>query len=161
VTAARAALGRVAEAGALFGGLLLLIATIVTCASVIRGVGGQPILGDSEIVEMCMGVAVALFLPFAEMRGAHVIVDVFTAKLPPRPLAWLDAAMRAGVALVAAVLAARLAVGAFDQWDRERATMFLELPYWAGYAIAALALALWTAAAGLVAAERLAAARHA
>jgi len=161
VTAARAALGRIAEAGALFGGLLLLIATFVTCASVIRGIGGHPILGDSEIVEMCLGVAVALFLPFAEMRGAHVIVDVFTAKLPSRPLAWLDAAMRAGVALVAAVLAARLAVGAFDQWDRERATMFLELPYWVGYAIAAAALALWTAAAGLVAAERVAAARAA
>lgn len=161
MTAARAALGRIAEAGALFGGVLLLVATLVTCASVIRGVGGHPILGDSEIVEMCLGVAVALFLPFAEMRGAHVIVDVFTAKLPPRPLAWLDAAMRAGVALVAAVLAARLAVGAFDQWDRERATMFLELPYWVGYAVAALALALWTVAAGLVAAERIAAARQA
>lgn len=157
----RPALARTAEAGAVVAGMLLLVATLVTCASVVRGLFGQPILGDSEIVEMCMGVAVALCLPFAEMRGGHVIVDVFTARMAPPRIAWLDAAMRAGVALVAAVLAARLAVGAYDQWDRERNTMFLELPYWVGYAIAACALLLWTAAASLVAAERLHAARRA
>lgn len=156
----RAALTAIAQAGALVGGALLLVAVGVTCASVVRGAFGRPILGDSEVVEMCLGVAVALYLPWAEMRGSHVIVDVFTARLPARGVAWLDAAMRAAVALVATVLAVKIADGAVAQWDRERATMFLELPYWWGYAGAAVGLALWTVTAAFVAVERFQDARH-
>jgi TRAP-type C4-dicarboxylate transport system permease small subunit len=160
VTRLRAVLTAIAQAGALLGGALLLVAVGVTCASVIRGAFGRPILGDSEIVEMCLGVAVALYLPWAEMRGSHVIVDVFTARMPARGIAWLDAAMRAAVALVATVLAVQIADGAYLQWDRERATMFLELPYWWGYAGAAAGLALWTVTAAFVAAERFQEARR-
>lgn len=158
---ARVALTVVAQGAALLGGALLLAAALVTCMSVTRGAFGRPILGDTEIVELCMGVAVALFLPWTEMRGAHVMVDVFTARMAPRPLAWLDALMRAAVALVATVLAVKIADGAYAQWDRERASMFLELPYWWGYAGAAAGLALWTATAAFVAAERFAEARRA
>ncbi len=150
----RSGLTAIAQAGALLGGVLLLAAVGVTCASVLRGAFGRPILGDSEVVEMCLGVAIALYLPWAEMRGSHVIVDVFTARLPARGIAWLDAAMRACVALVATVLAVKITDGAFAQWDRERATMFLELPYWWGYAGAAVGLALWTVTAAFVAVER-------
>jgi len=157
----RTALTAVAHGSALLGGVLLLAAAIVTCVSVTRGVFGHPILGDAEIVELCMGVAIALFLPWSEMRGAHVMVDVFTARLPARSIAWLDAAMRAAVALVATVLAVKIADGAYAQWDRERASMFLELPYWWGYAGAAAGLALWTVTAAFVAAERFAEARRA
>jgi TRAP-type C4-dicarboxylate transport system permease small subunit len=161
VTRLRSVLTAIAQGGALVGGALLLVAVGVTCASVIRGAFGRPILGDSEIVEMCLGIAVALYLPWAEMRGSHVIVDVFTARLPPRGVAWLDAAMRAAVALVATVLAVQITDGAWRQWDRERATMFLELPYWWGYAGAAAGLALWTVTAGFVAVERFQDARRA
>jgi TRAP-type C4-dicarboxylate transport system permease small subunit len=154
VTRLRAALTALAQAGALLGGALLLVAVGVTCASVLRGAFGRPILGDSEVVEISLGVAVALYLPWAEMRGSHVIVDVFTARLPARGIAWLDAAMRAAVALVATVLAVKIADGAYGQWDRERATMFLEIPYWWGYAGAAVGLALWTVTAVFVAVER-------
>lgn len=156
----RALLTGLAQAGALLGGALLLVAIGVTCASVARGLVGRPILGDSEVVEMCLGVAVALYLPWAEMRGSHVIVDVFTARLPARGLAWLDAVMRGCVALVATVLAVQIIDGTYAQWDRERATMFLELPYWWGYAGAAAGLALWTLTAFFVAIERFNEARH-
>ena len=160
MTRLRSVLTALAQAGALVGGALLLVAVGVTCASVIRGAFGRPILGDSEVVEMSLGIAVALYLPWAEMRGSHVIVDVFTAHLPARGIAWLDAAMRAAVELVATVLAVQITEGAFAQWDRERATMFLEIPYWWGYAGAALGLALWTVTAAFVAVERFQDARH-
>ncbi len=159
--ALRDALTAVSRAAALAGGMLLLAAVGTTCASVAGGLFGRPILGDSEIVELCLGVAIALALPWAEMRGGHVIVDVFTARMPARGLAWLDALMRAVVALVATVLAVQIADGAYGQWDRERSSMFLELPYWWGYAGAAIGLALWTVTALFVAAERFAEARRA
>ena len=149
----RRGLERLATLAALIGGGFLLVAVAVTSASVIRGVFGRPILGDSEIVEMCLGVAVALFLPYGEMKGSHVIVDVFTARMPERGLAWLDAFMRGIVALVAAVLALRLLDGTMAQWERERATMFLELPYWWGYAGASVGMVLWAISAFFVAFE--------
>ncbi|MBP0464899.1 TRAP transporter small permease [Roseomonas sp. PWR1] len=161
MSALREALTAISRASALFGGLLLLVAVGVTCASVVGGLLGKPILGDSEVVELCLGVAIALALPWAEMRGGHVIVDVFTARMPARGVAWLDALMRAAVALVATVLAVQIADGAYGQWDRERASMFLELPYWWGYAGAAVGLALWTVTALFVAAERFGEARRA
>lgn len=157
----RRVLTALAHGAALLGGALLLLAATVTCVSVLRGLFGRPILGDTEIVELCLGVAVALFLPWTEMRGAHVMVDVFTAALPARGIAWLDAAMRAAAALVATVLTVKIADGAYAQWDRERTSMFLELPYWWGYAGAAAGLALWTITAAFVAAERFAEARRA
>ena len=148
----RRGLERLSTLAALIGGGFLLVAVAVTSASVIRGIFGKPILGDSEIVEMCLGVAVALFLPYGEMKGSHVIVDVFTARMPERGLAWLDAFMRGIVALVAAVLALRLLDGTMAQWERERATMFLE-PYWWGYAGASLGMTLWAISAFFVAFE--------
>ncbi len=157
----RIGLERLSTLAALIGGGFLLVAVAVTTASVIRGIFGKPILGDSEIVEMCLGVAVALFLPYGEMKGSHVIVDVFTARMPEKGRAWLDAMMRGIVALVATVLALRLLDGSFAQWERERATMFLELPYWWGYAGASLGLILWAIAAFFVATEYFQAQRQA
>lgn len=157
----RGALTGAATWAALAGGLLLLVAVAVTTASVLRGaVLDRPILGDSEVVEMVMGVAIALCLPLCEMRGAHVLVDFFTARLPPRAIAGLDALMRAVAAAVVAVLAWRLAIGGFNMWDRERETMFLLIPYWWGYAGAAVGMTLWTLCAAFVAAEAAAKARQ-
>jgi TRAP-type C4-dicarboxylate transport system permease small subunit len=158
----RAWLEGVSVFAALCAGALLLVATGMTVASVLRGaLLNRPILGDSEIVEMTLGIAVALCIPLAEMRGAHVLVDFFTQKLPARGLAGLDALMRAAAAAVVCVLTWRLAIGGYNNWDRERETMFLEIPYWWGYAGAALGMALWAIAALFVAAESAARIRRA
>lgn len=152
--ALRGALTRLAMGFALAAGGLLLGAIGVTTASVLRGaLLGRPILGDSEIVEMMLGVVVALCLPLCEMKGAHVMVDFFTQKLPARGIAGLDAAMRAIAAAVVAVLAWRLAIGGYNMWDRERETMFLQIPFWWGFAGAAIGMMLWTLCAAFVAIE--------
>ncbi len=155
--ALRRILEGLATGAALLGGALLMAAVAVTVVSVLRGaVVNRPILGDSEIVEMLLGVAVALCLPLCEMRGAHVLVDFFTQRLPPRALAGLDALMRAAAATVVAVLAWRLVIGGAAMWERERETMFLLIPYWWGYAGAAAGTTLWAACAAFVAAEAVA-----
>ncbi len=150
----RGALSRLATLFALAAGGLLLLAVGVTTTSVLRGAfAGRPILGDSEIVELALGVAVVICMPICEMKGAHVLVDFFTQKLPKRGIAGLDAVMRAIAALVVAVLAWRLAIGGYNQWDRERESMFLQLPFWWGYAAAAIGMAMWSVCAAFVAAE--------
>jgi TRAP-type C4-dicarboxylate transport system permease small subunit len=151
----RAALTRLSEGLALLGGALLLGVIGVTVFSVVRGAAfGRPLLGDTEVAEMLVGVAVALFLPWCEMRGAPVIVDFFTAPLRERAKSGLDALVRGISAVVVCVLALRLTVGGYDNWDRERDTMFLQIPYWWGYAGAALGMAAWAATAWWVAYDR-------
>lgn len=155
LAATREALARLATLFALLGGALLLIAVGVTTASVARGAFGRPILGDSEIVELALGVAIVFCMPLCEMKGAHVLVDFFTQKLPRRGIAGLDAVMRAVVALVVAVLAWRLAIGGYNMWDRERESMFLQLPFWWGYAAASIGMLVWSLCAAFVAIESL------
>lgn len=153
LAALREALTRLATLLALIGGALLLVAVMVTTASVARGAFGRPILGDSEIVELALGVAVVFCMPLCEMKGAHVLVDFFTQRLPKRGIAGLDAVMRAVAALVVAVLAWRLAIGGYNMWDRERESMFLQLPFWWGYAAASIGMVAWSLCAAFVAVE--------
>jgi hypothetical protein len=60
------------------------------------------------------------------------------------------------VAVVVAGLAWRLPQGGLDSFNRNRVSMFLNLPQWWGYAAAAGPMALWSVNAVFVLVERLA-----
>jgi TRAP-type C4-dicarboxylate transport system permease small subunit len=132
---------------AIAGGLALVAAMAVTVASVLRAAFGRPILGDTEIVEMLAGVAVAWFMPWATVRAAHVRLDVFTARAPAGVQHALDAVAGVIVAVIVAVLAWRLIQGGLDAHDRGRETMFLQIPLWWAYAAASLGMVLWAVTA--------------
>ena len=140
----RPLLYRVAEGVAAFGGFALVGAMLITVASVVMNDAfGKPILGDTEIVELLMGMAVAAFMPWCQMRGANVIVDFFTLKAPQRVKDALDALAYVVFAIIVAVLTWKLLEGTVTQYERERVSMFLKLPQWWGYAVASIAAVLW------------------
>ena len=141
----RRTLTAVSEAFALLGGLIVCAAIIVTVVAVVAARLGSPILGHNEIVELLVGVAIAFFLPWCQIRGANVVVDFFTARFPARLRDGLDAVMAFAFAVVVAVLAWRLVLGGITAFERGRTSMFLTLPQWWGYAPAALAMVLWSA----------------
>lgn len=142
--------GGAARAMALAGGAALLVAMAVTLVSVVGGsVFGKPLLGDTEIVELLVGVAIACFMPYCQWRGANVIVDFFTMGTSARTRAWLDGAMTLVFAVIVAILTERLIDGAITQYARERASMFLQLPQWWGYGAAAVASLVWTVVTAL------------
>jgi TRAP-type C4-dicarboxylate transport system permease small subunit len=130
---------------ALLGGAAMLAAMLVLVATVIGGAFGRPILGDSELVELLIGIAVFAYLPYCQLRGSNVVVDFFSQPLSQRARDWLDALMGLIFVLVAIVLAWRLIEGGFSAWERSRRSMFLQLPDWWGYAIGGVALPLWIA----------------
>ncbi len=135
---------RVAEWFAAGGGLALFAALLVTVASVLANdLFGKPILGDTEIVEMLMGVAVAAFMPWCQVKGANVIVDFFTMKFPKRVNDAIDAFAYIVFAVIVAVLTWKMIDGTITQYERERVSMFLKLPQWWGYALASLSAVLW------------------
>jgi len=136
---------RLCERIALAGGAALLAALAVLVITVVGGAFGRPLLGDSELVELLCGIAVFAFLPYCQLRGSNVIVDFFTQPLPKRGRHFLDFVMNIVFTGVAAVLAWRLAAGGITAWERQRFSMFLQLPDWWGYVIGVAAMALWVA----------------
>ena len=129
----------------------MLAAMLVLVATVAGGAFGRPLLGDSELVELLVGIAVFAFLPYCQLRGSNVIVDFFSQTLPLRARHWLDAAMGVAFVFVALVLTWRMAEGGITAWERSRRSMFLQLPDWWGYLFAVLAMLLWIAVCALTA----------
>lgn len=119
---------------ALGGAVLLFIVCLVSVYSVVgRWLFGEPMLGDVEVVQMGCSVAITAFLPYAQMRNGHVIVDFFTHGASGRSRDLMDRAAAAVMALVAAVIAWRSFVGAYDAWRSMEESMILGWPLWWAY----------------------------
>lgn len=152
----RRGLERVSAAAALFGGVVLSAAAVFVAVGVIAAAFGRPILGDTEVVELAAGVAVASFMPWCQMKNGHVAITTFTDGAPEWLRRGLDTLAAVLVLIVVAVLTWRLLQGGVDSFNRRRMSMFLNLPQWWGYAAAALPAVLWTVAAAFTLAERVA-----
>ncbi|GMV44830.1 MAG: hypothetical protein AMXMBFR66_02280 [Pseudomonadota bacterium] len=125
------------------GGAALMAAMAVIVISVTGAQFGHPVLGDTEIVDQLTGVLVFCFLPYCHFRGGNILVDFFTKPLSQRAVNGLDAFMNLLFAVVAAVLAWRLAAGGISAYERDQRSMFLGLPEWRVYAIGVVAMLLW------------------
>ena len=78
-------LSSLARLCAILAGVLMTAITLVTCASLIgRNTVGATLMGDYELTAVTAGAAVALFLPWAQLRPGNIILDFFTAKVPDR-----------------------------------------------------------------------------
>jgi TRAP-type C4-dicarboxylate transport system permease small subunit len=149
----RRTLERAAALLGLVGGAALLGVMATMMITVVGNAFGAPLLGDSEIVELLGGIAVFAFLPYCQLRGANVFVDFFTKPLPDRAKAWLDAAMNLVFAAVAVILTWRLIEGGIGVYERDKRSMFLQLPDWWAYGVGAVAMLLWIATCLLIAWE--------
>ena len=147
-------LERLARGCAIAAGLLLTVITLMTCVSLIgRNTTGWTIAGDFELTGAAAGAAIALFLPWCQMRRGNIIVDFFTAKASAGTTALLDrlGALLLGVAM--ALLAWRSAIGGWNAWTSQSGSMMLGFPDWIVYCGIVPALAL-TAAIGFMQAVR-------
>jgi len=134
---------------AVLAGLLLTVITLLTCASVIgRNTTGDAITGDFELTAVTAGAAIALFMPFCQLRRGNIIVDFFTAKLPERTNARLDRLGAGLLALVFVLLAWRTTLGGLNSYNTHSETQILGFPEWITYALMVPAFVL-TALIGL------------
>jgi TRAP-type C4-dicarboxylate transport system permease small subunit len=143
------ATGRVLEllarASAIFGGLVLTAAMLMTVLSVIgralvNVVGGVPgfgwmgpVPGDYEIVELAAAVGVAAFLPMCQMRGGHVLVDMFFARSGPRALSGFSALSNLLFVIAGGVIVWRLYLGTISKFQYQESSMVLQIPVGWGY----------------------------
>jgi TRAP-type C4-dicarboxylate transport system permease small subunit len=116
-------------------GVILTAITLVTCFSLIgRNTIGVTLAGDYELTAAAAGAAVALFLPWCQLRRENIIVDFFTSRMPARVNDRLD---RLGALLLGAMmllLAWRTTVGGLNAFGSGSGTMMLGLPEWIIYA---------------------------
>ena len=149
-------LEKLAHLCALLAGILLALIALMTCASVVgRNLLDVALIGDSELVGVATGLAVALFMPLCQLRQGHIMVDFFTSRASARTNAGLDRVGCLVMACVMALLVWRTGVGGLHAWENHSGSMILGFPDWivlAGMvpplALAAV-IALWQAMHGM------------
>ena len=128
-------LSALARLCAILAGVLMTAITLVTCASLLgRNTIGVTLLGDYELTAVTAGAAVALFLPWAQLRRGNIIVDFFTSKVPERINARLDRFGALVMASMMFLLAWRTAIGGMNSYSSQTTTMMLGFPEWIVYA---------------------------
>ena len=119
---------------AVAAGVLMTAITLLTCVSLIgRNTTGWTIVGDFELSASAAGAAVALFMPWCQVRRGHIIVDFFTTGASARNQMRMD---RIGALLMGAVmvvLAWRSTVGGLSAWTAQSGSMMLGFPEWIVY----------------------------
>jgi TRAP-type C4-dicarboxylate transport system permease small subunit len=140
---------------AILAGILLTVITMMTCVSVLgRNTTGTTLVGDFELTGVAAGAAIALFLPWCQVRRGNIIVDFFTSRASARTTAWLDRMGAGLLALVMGLLAWRTLLGGLSAWRTQSASMMLGFPEWIVYCFMVpplfltAAIALWQAVRG-------------
>lgn len=139
-----------AKACAVLAGLLLTVITLMTCVSVLgRNTVGWTIVGDFELSASAAGAAIALFLPWCQVRRGNIIVDFFTARATSATQLRLDRAGAFVLAVAMGLLAWRTSVGGLNAWNSQSGSMMLGFPEWIVYLLMVPPIAL-TAVIALV-----------
>ena len=151
--ATRRGLGRalelISQAFALFGGCVFVVLIALSATSItLRATTGKPVQGDFEMVQYICAIGIAAFLPWCQMQRGNIIIDFFTARVPPRGQAILDALGALLLALVMAAVALRAGYGAQTVFASGERAMISRIPVWIPYAGVVPSLAL-TAVVGL------------
>ena len=136
-------LEKLAKFCAILAGLVMIFITVMTCASVIgRDTLGKAIVGDFELSGAAAGAAVALFMPWCQVRRGHIIVDFFTSKASDAAQRTMDKLGALMMALIMGLMAWRTSLGGLNAWTTQSGTMMLGFPEWIVYAFMVPSLAL-------------------
>ena len=138
-----ALLRRIAATFAVAGSAVAFAAALMVVTSItLRAMTTRPIQGDVEMTQFAVALAISLALPWCQLRGANIIVDFFTQRLPARQVRWLDGVGTLLMAAMCTLLAWRTSVGAISVYGAGETSMILGLPMWWAYASLAPGLAL-------------------
>lgn len=148
-------LGRVIDAWALLGGLVLALLVLVNVWAVVADAAGLGFAGDVELTEMGVAVAAFAFLPYCQLRRQNVRADLFTERSGSGLRRALDSAASALALGFAALLLWRMYGGLVDQKTYGYSSTILQVPVWWVYVPVLVSLALLVVAAAMTLAEDL------
>jgi TRAP-type C4-dicarboxylate transport system permease small subunit len=141
--------GWLARGLAIAGGLVLIVLTILTVASIVGRsliwAGLSPVPGDVELVEAGVAFAIFSFLPWCQLTRGHATVDIFTNFLPARANRIIDLITEILMTVFITVVAWRLWYGMHDKIRYRETTFILQFPVWWAYAACMVAAAIGVA----------------
>ncbi|WP_102227046.1 TRAP transporter small permease [Acidimangrovimonas sediminis] len=133
---------------AVLGGLIVCgLAVMTAYSATAQVVAHAPFSPSYELTKLLIAVAIFAFLPYCQLTGANVTVDIFTEGLGPGKKA-LMAILSALFALgFSALLLRQMWLGFGDYMAFPEVTPVLQLPLWTAFPPILVSLALWVAAA--------------
>jgi TRAP-type C4-dicarboxylate transport system permease small subunit len=119
---------------ALAGGVLIALLVLYTAASAISNlVTGAPLPGDYELAMHLVAVAIFTFLPYCQLTGANVTVNIFTEGMGPRAKAAMAAFSSLFAAAFAVLLFRQMSLGFRDYVAYPEMTPLLHVPLWTAF----------------------------
>jgi TRAP-type C4-dicarboxylate transport system permease small subunit len=123
-----------AKLSAILAGVLLTGITLMTCISLIgRNTVGITLVGDFELTGIATGAAIALFMPWCQLKRGNIIVDFFTTKAHASVNDGFDRLGALLLGLVFVLLAWRSTLGGINAWVTQSSSMMMGLPEWIVY----------------------------
>jgi TRAP-type C4-dicarboxylate transport system permease small subunit len=124
-------LGRIARFCSILGGLVMTALMLMTCYSLIsRNVFDAAFIGDFELTGVGAGAAIALFMPYCQLKHENIIVDFFTANRSEAFNFRLDRLGDLLMAVIFFLLAWRCTAAAINALETLGASMLLGFPDW-------------------------------
>ena len=107
------------------------IVTVTVLNIVFRRTGIlPPITGAQESTEFFGALAVALALPFTQLRKANISVEMLHSYMSPRVRTWVERVNATIAAALCLVVAWRCVVYALDLRAAKEVSMTLAIPFW-------------------------------
>jgi TRAP-type C4-dicarboxylate transport system permease small subunit len=145
-----AALAAIVRLWAVAGGLIAVALAVMSALSAISNLAlGRPFPADYELVKHLTAIIIFMFLPYCQLTGANVTVDIFTEGMGERPkaaMAFLASLLAIGFSLL---LLRQMWLGWSSYLVFVETTPILGLPLWTAFPpmIASLALLFATSLA--------------
>ena len=140
------------RAWALAGGLILLGLVLITAASALSNLlFNLPFSGEYELAKHFVGIAIFTFLPYCQLTGANVTVDIFTQGFGARTKAAMAMLSSLLAAAFAIVLLRQMSLGFGDYVRYPEGTAVLHIRLWTAFPPILVSLALLLVAALLTA----------
>ena len=138
-------LEKLARLCAVLAGVLLTVITLITCVSLLgRNTIGWTIVGAFELSASAAGAAIALFMPWCQVRRGNIIVDFFTARASVATRQGLDRFGALLLALAMGLMTWRTSIGGVNAWVSQSGSMMMGFPEWIVYVGMVPPLALTT-----------------
>jgi TRAP-type C4-dicarboxylate transport system permease small subunit len=133
---------------ALIGGLILVALMLMTAASAASNlIFNRPFEGDYEVMKHFIAIAIFCFLPYCQLTGANVTVDIFTENMSERAKSAMLAFSSLFAIVFAAVLLRQMSYGLVGYIRFPETTAALHIPLWTAFPPALVSLALLLVAA--------------
>lgn len=133
---------------ALLGGFITAGLAILTAASAVSNiVANAPFASDYELVKQFIGVAIFMFLPYCQLVGANVTVDIFTQNMSEAKKAAMAVFSALFAVAFSLLLLRQMSLGMMSYMRYPEVTPVLHIPLWTAFpAILASLFLLFVAA---------------